>query len=37
MDPTEIAPVYSGDNYSYEIKNKASLLCRHQNMAEDTS
>ena len=37
MNPTEIAPVYSGASYSYEIKNKASLLCRHQNMAEGTS
>lgn len=37
MDPTEVNPVYSGENYSYEVKNKASITCRHKNQAEGTN
>ena len=37
MDPTEITPVYSGDSYKYEVKNKASITCRHKNGQEGTN
>lgn len=37
MDPTEITPVYSGDSYKYEVKNKASISCKHINGQEGTN
>ena len=37
MDPTEITPVYSGDSYRYEVKNKASITCQHINGLAGTS
>lgn len=37
MDPTEISPAYSGENYYYEMRNQANLTCRHQNLSEGIS
>ena len=37
MDPTEITPVYSGDSYRYEVKNKRSITCQHINGLAGTS
>lgn len=34
MDPTEISPVYNGDAYTYTVKNKASLACKHKTDKE---